>query len=150
MARRRVGLDPLADEYGRLGTGSHEMEYLRAYAEEIPLDDGSFDFVCSFNSIDHVDDLARTCREIARVLRPGGTLLLLTDVHEEPTVCEPQVIHWDFLASHFPGLSVVDERRVVKTRKGIYESLRDGVPFDPAAHAGEQGILAAKLRKLEA
>ncbi len=72
MARRRVGLDPLAEDYRELGIDSHPMEYVAAAAEEMPFDDASFDVITSFNSLDHVEDLDRTIAEIKRVLRPGG------------------------------------------------------------------------------
>ncbi len=42
----------------------------------MPFADDSFDLVLATDVIEHVDDDARALREIARVLRPGGTLLL--------------------------------------------------------------------------
>lgn len=45
-----------------------------------PLDfaDGSFDFVISFQVIEHIEDDAAFVREIARVLRPGGRFIVTT------------------------------------------------------------------------
>ncbi len=45
-----------------------------------PLDfaDGSFDFVISFQVIEHIEDDAAFVREIARVLRPGGRFIVST------------------------------------------------------------------------
>src|SRR5262245_31191578 len=54
LAQRRIGLDPLAKEYRRLGTEQHRMEYIDAPSENIPLADGLCDVVTSFNSLDHV------------------------------------------------------------------------------------------------
>jgi SAM-dependent methyltransferase len=42
----------------------------------IPFSDESFDFIMATDVIEHVDDDHLALREIARVLRPGGTLLL--------------------------------------------------------------------------
>ena len=40
--------------------------------------DESFDFVITFQVIEHIDDDAAFVREIARVLRPGGRMILTT------------------------------------------------------------------------
>lgn len=45
-------------------------------AERIPLDDGSVDAVWLSTVIHHVPDLTRMARELRRVLRPGGRMLI--------------------------------------------------------------------------
>lgn len=44
--------------------------------EVLPFEDGRFDAVVSFQVFEHVPDLNRSLAEIARVLRPGGKLLV--------------------------------------------------------------------------
>jgi len=44
--------------------------------EQIPCESSSFDLAIVDNCIDHVRDVTGVMREIARVLRPGGTLYL--------------------------------------------------------------------------
>ena len=72
MAEERVGLDPLADSYRELGTDAHAMDYCCAPAEKIPYPDGHFDVVCSFNSLDHVDDRRRDRLRVGQVVRMNG------------------------------------------------------------------------------
>nr|WP_225955252.1 class I SAM-dependent methyltransferase [Kibdelosporangium phytohabitans] len=48
--------------------------------EPLPFDDDTFDYVCSNQVFEHVEDLPWTLRELARVTRPGGT-----QVHLFPT-----------------------------------------------------------------
>jgi ubiquinone/menaquinone biosynthesis C-methylase UbiE len=43
---------------------------------QVPFRDDSFDFVCSFKVLAHVPDIERALVELARVTRPGGTLVL--------------------------------------------------------------------------
>jgi ubiquinone/menaquinone biosynthesis C-methylase UbiE len=41
----------------------------------LPFADNTFDVTCSFKVLAHVPDLARALREMARVTKPGGTIL---------------------------------------------------------------------------
>lgn len=91
MAEERIGLDTLADRYVRMEGKHHQMKYVNAGSEKIPFEDGYFDFVSSFNSLDHVDDLGQSIQEIMRVIKPGGYFLLISDIHSHPTICEPSV-----------------------------------------------------------
>lgn len=44
----------------------------------LPFEDGSFDALVAVQSIEHVPDAERALAEFARVLRPGGTAILVT------------------------------------------------------------------------
>jgi SAM-dependent methyltransferase len=54
-------------------------QLLRANLERLPLGDSEFDVVVSVQVLEHLIDPAAGLRELARVLRPDGTLLLSTD-----------------------------------------------------------------------
>lgn len=60
----------------------------RADAHALPFDDASFDAVVSFQVLEHVRDPGACVREFARVLRPGGAVVLTAPgvwpAHEEP------------------------------------------------------------------
>jgi Methylase involved in ubiquinone/menaquinone biosynthesis len=45
-------------------------------AEELPYEDGAFDLVTAFDVVEHIDDDLAGLREMRRVLRPGGRVLL--------------------------------------------------------------------------
>jgi len=51
---------------------------VRAHAEELPFEDGSFDLVLCVQVLEHVDDPARVVGELHRVVRPGGRVLAST------------------------------------------------------------------------
>lgn len=64
---------------------------LRAPAEDLPFEDGSFDVVVSTLVLCAVDDQPRAVRELRRVLRPQGRLLYLEHVRgEDPKVARMQ------------------------------------------------------------
>lgn len=141
----RIGLDPLADEYLKLGAENHAMEYVTSGSESMPFDDDYFDVVCSFNSIDHVEDLDQTIKEIKRVLKKGGLFLLITDVNHEATACEPQEFSWDVVEKFKPELSLLKNERFEKHEDGVYQSLKDRKEYVVANDSDRYGILSAKF-----
>jgi demethylmenaquinone methyltransferase/2-methoxy-6-polyprenyl-1,4-benzoquinol methylase len=82
-ARTVVGVDQspemLAAGRERVARGglSDRVELCEARAEELPFADGEFDAVTFTYLLRYVDDVAATLRELARVVRPGGTVAML-------------------------------------------------------------------------
>ncbi len=68
-ARQRVADDTSADTSGVRG-------FFGAAGEFLPIRDASMDVIVLNEVIEHVQDDQATMREIARVLRPGGTCIL--------------------------------------------------------------------------
>lgn len=147
MTAERVGLDPLANSYLKLGADKHKMQYVATGVEKIPYPDRYFDVVCSFNSLDHVDNLDRAIDEIIRIIAPGGLLLLLTELNHEPTPTEPISFSWDILDKFVPKLQLVEEKRYEQTAKGMYDSIRADIPYNYGDPSKRYGILSAKFTK---
>ena len=146
-AAERVGLDPLIRRYKQLGIDCHKMKYVEARSEKIPFPEEYFDVVCSFNSLDHVDDLGQTIQEIIRVTKPGGLFLLLTDVNHEPTACEPISFSWDIKDRFLPAFDVLHEKRYEKKSGGLYESIRAGIIYDAKDVSARYGVLSVKFKR---
>lgn len=53
------------------------MVFVKGYAEELPFLDNSFDIVLSRLAFHHFTDTDRVFREMVRVLKPGGKLILI-------------------------------------------------------------------------
>ena len=148
MARERVGVDPLADEYLQMGAAEHAMTYVAAGAETIPYTDASFDIVCSFNSLDHVDDLEAAIAGIKRLTSPGGLLLLITDVHDRPTPQEPICFDWDVVEHFAPEFAIQSFRCFEKLGNGAYQSAEQSIYFDHANTQRRYGVLSARFMRI--
>lgn len=148
MTAERIGLDPLVHEYQTLGITAHQMQYIAASSEAIPFPDQYFDLVSSFNSLDHVADLAGTIQEIKRVLKPNGYFLLLTDVGHPPTITEPLSFSWEIIEAFKPELEVVRDLRFEKSKLGaVYQSIRDAKPYNMQNTKRRYGVLSLMMRK---
>jgi SAM-dependent methyltransferase len=55
----------------------------QATAEALPFPDAVFDLVMAMDIIEHVDDDEPVFRELARVLRPGGMLVMSSPLHPD-------------------------------------------------------------------
>jgi SAM-dependent methyltransferase len=80
---RVVGID-IADSILRTaaaaaGAAGVKAEFVRANLEALPLADGEFDVVLCTMAIEHVLDPPLALRELRRVLRAGGTLVIATE-----------------------------------------------------------------------
>src|SRR5947208_6973982 len=74
---RVVGLDRSADMLGAAAARDGHIPLVRARAESLPFPDESFDGLTFTYLLRYVDDPAATLRELARVVRPGGTVASL-------------------------------------------------------------------------
>ena len=74
----------------RVGEESPETDIVRAPAEELPFEDGSFDTAVTTLVLCGVEDQGRSLRELRRVLRPGGRLIFIEHVRSE----EPRMARW--------------------------------------------------------
>jgi ubiquinone/menaquinone biosynthesis C-methylase UbiE len=112
-------LEHNADELGL------EVETAACDAAELPFEDESFDLVLGHAVLHHLPDLPRAFAELARVLRPGGTLFFAG----EPSYSG------DRLAALPKGAALRLAplwRRALKARPAAH-----GAPGEPADHALE-------------
>lgn len=56
--------------------GTRNVEWVRGNVNALPFPDGSFDVVCSRRAPHHFPDLDRALREMARVLKDGGVMVI--------------------------------------------------------------------------
>lgn len=166
-AQRVVGVDRSAHAlaYARAHYSASNVEFVQADLLDLPMPDASFDVVCAFETIEHLDDQHEFLREIARVLRLGGTLLVSTP-RVRRTTHEPEnpfhrieLSAIDFerlLRERFAGVELYGQRRVQTRRHRLFQrldilGLRRRAPFlrpvarllgtAPTAEVGLDGIV---------
>jgi ubiquinone/menaquinone biosynthesis C-methylase UbiE len=78
-AAELAGIDPAAEmvQAARRATADPRARFLAGTAEHLPEPDGAFDLVVSTTSFDHWADQQAGLRECARVMAPGGRLVLV-------------------------------------------------------------------------
>jgi ubiquinone/menaquinone biosynthesis C-methylase UbiE len=78
VGARPIGVDYAGETLSEIRAHQPAAALLRADATRLPLRTASVDHVVSFETIEHVPDATALVREIRRVLRPGGRLILST------------------------------------------------------------------------
>lgn len=144
-ARERVGLDPLADRYRKLVEDDKQaMSYCTGRSENIPFPDGHFDIVSSFNSLDHVDDVSATIRELKRVTAPEGSILVVVEIGHAPTPTEPHWLDESVIDAFGPEFKPVSVRLAGMGKlHNIWASFKHNVPYVE----GKPGVLAMRLKR---
>ena len=78
-----VEIDPERVERARRLPAAGEVTFVVGDARELDLDDASFDFAGTLRTLHHVDRPDLVVAEIARVTRPGGTVLVVDQLGPE-------------------------------------------------------------------
>ncbi len=110
VARRIVGVDVSPGAIDAAGRrASHgRPEFVLTSGLELPFPDHSFDLVSSFQVLEHVADPLAYLRDIARVTRPGGEVILATP--NAAIRLDPGMTPWnrfhvhEYVASELHGL----------------------------------------------
>jgi len=78
-AARVTGIDVSAQAIAhaqRTYAGAANLEFVRASCTQLPLADACVDVAVSFETVEHIGDQAGLLDELARVVKPGGVLIL--------------------------------------------------------------------------
>ncbi|HLI44972.1 MAG TPA: class I SAM-dependent methyltransferase [Acidimicrobiales bacterium] len=117
-----AGVDPSAAQLANAASQGGGPAFVRARGEQLPFADGAFDGIVCCLVIEHADDPDAVLAEMARLLAPGGRLLLLVN---HPVV-------------QGPGSGLVDDTVLGErywrigpylTRQTVVEEVDAGVPL---------------------
>jgi SAM-dependent methyltransferase len=138
-----VDLDSKSVEHAR---ARHSGDFRVADVAALPFDDGAFDLVVSFETIEHVPDPSRALSELARVLAPDGLLVISTPNKHEYLV-ENEFHTVEFTHEEFVALlgARFDQVEILLQHNWLASAV-----FAQAAAADRDGELAheASLYKL--
>lgn len=150
-ASLRIGIDVLADDYADKFTDniiSHGMIYLKSTEKVIPLPSEFVDVMFTLNAMDHVNSFPDICREIIRVLKPGGDFIGSFNLEEPATLEEPQKLNEIIIKDNL--LKYLDVKSYRITNQGPeecrYKHFWDG-NFN--YEQGRKGILWVKAKKIK-
>jgi|TARA_B100001094_G_scaffold291006_1_gene309022 2-polyprenyl-3-methyl-5-hydroxy-6-metoxy-1,4-benzoquinol methylase len=139
------GIDPCADEYKELN--KVKMNLIQGEVESFQSVE-KYDFVTSFNSLDHVNNIDKAISSIFSLLKPNGIFLLLSDIHREPTNMEPSAFNWDIIEKLKQNKFLIKRNdHYEKHRGGMYQSLDDPQKYDHNNNAERYGIIAVYAQK---
>jgi SAM-dependent methyltransferase len=134
VAARVVGVDRSEEAlaYARRCYARENAEFVAADITALPFADASFDVVCSFETIEHVDEPERALAELARIVQPKGTLVLSTP-HVRATTRESPNPHHRvelgradlerLLRGRFEDVEIYGQRRVETARHRLARRL---------------------------
>jgi|TARA_B100001964_G_C14064319_1_gene522860 SAM-dependent methyltransferase len=112
-AKELIGIDVLADDYALLfDLSQHNMRYVRSDEMHIPLPLGYVDVLFSLNAIDHVDNFEVMCKELFRILKPGGSFIGSFNIDMRSTINEPQTLTEKRIKNHLLDHLEVQSYRV--------------------------------------
>jgi SAM-dependent methyltransferase len=98
---------------------NHGGETVHASVTQLPFADASFDLVCAMDIVEHVEDDVAAFAELARVAKPGATLLLSVPLHPSAWTPFDEVVgHYrryrpDELRERLDGIGFHPERSAV-------------------------------------
>ena len=105
---RPTGLDPSAAMLARAARHTPKASFLQAEATAIPCERQTFDTVISECVLSLTGDIGKSLREMYRVLRPGG-MLILTDIYCKQAGLQPDLPNMRTCISHALSLETIKE-----------------------------------------
>ncbi len=150
-----IGIDPTEILIEQARRRDPEGDYRLASAEELPFPGATFDLVASYLTLIDIPDVSKAISEMARVLKPGGRLLIanLTGFgtagdgwsdEPEPRFCIDRYLEIRELLSEWKGIRITNWHRPLSYYMQLL--LCEGLilrHFDePPAHGGDPATVA--------
>lgn len=71
-----IDIDAASVERAKNLFKDENLHYIQNKVEKLPFEDNVFDLIVSLETIEHIDNVESFLKEMKRVLRPGGTIIL--------------------------------------------------------------------------
>lgn len=104
-----VEYDRLCCEFAAAETG---LEIINGSITDLPFDDGSFDLVCAFDVIEHVEDDNKAVAELKRVTKKEGVVFITVPAFQSLWS------HHDVINHHYRRYKIAGIKRLFEARNG--------------------------------
>lgn len=111
-----TGIEPSEIMIEKARAASKNIIWRQGYAEKLPLSDNSLDGVLASFTIHHWRNLSKGVGEVARVIKPGGTFLILTGW--------PKQMDNYWLKHYFPEM-IADSQKVMPRETRVLRLLKN-------------------------
>lgn len=145
-----VSLDTSAKMLREAVQKGRAKKALQGRCEQLPLADAAFDFLCMGFALRHMADLRGAFEECKRVLKPGGTLLLL-EITRPPSKLSYQLFKF-YLKTLVPKLTWVSTRNrdAESLMSYFWDTVEFCVPPATILDALQQAGFTAVRRRVQA
>lgn len=143
LGARVTGLDPASDSIAAARAHAAqqglEIDYRAERAEDLIATGAAFDVVIAMEVVEHVPDVPAFIKVAARLVKPGGLMLLSTinrtmKSYALAIVGAEFILRWLPVGTHrWDRFVTPDELSSACTGAGIIESARKGMIFNPLA-----------------
>lgn len=130
------GIDPEPNKFG-VKFDNKNIKIIKANAEELPFDDKTFDVVYSSHVIEHVSDINQTLREISRVVKDNGRVIIIVPTSQSAWI---NMISSILFTSHLRVLRFVF-RPITKSKRTRFKHV-----FFPYSHGKEDKTVFYDIR----
>jgi len=131
-------------------TAARGVDARVADVQELPFPDASFDAVLAAWMLYHVPDLERGLRELARVVRPGGRLVAVTNArhHLQELFALGGIDHWELPFGAENGVELLSRHFACIERHDVYGTVSFSDIDAVRSYYGSSERLAGALGKL--
>ena len=116
----------------------------------IPIPSDFVDIMFTLNAMDHANHFSRMCREIIRVIKPGGLFIGSFNLEEPVAVTEPQRLSLRIIQESLLDYLEIESYRATEKKEQMSPETGSYTPFfkgDLSYTPGEEGHLWVRARK---